>query len=1323
MKRWIKYIFLLLAGLVVLCLVLVAIVLVTFDNDDYRRLVTRGVGFFTDYSVTIEGPFALELSAEPSLSAESIQFHPGVDGSPPPVKTIGKLHIQIALTPLLRGIVLIRQLLAEDVAMAVTIEDEAESEDGQGFIGQAAPDVNLPIMESVRLRNVHLDVIDAAADRTVEIRLRNFDIDDIRDTGPLFINGEGSVSGNDFKIDGRLGALAAMLRGAEPFPISLNLTSSGFGLSISGTVEDLVDGEGLKLRLRGEAGELSNLLKLLQMEVPPLGHLKLEAGITHDIDAPRVSYFDVKLFGESRVEFAVNGAIANAITGQGADIQFSGSCENPDIFKLLLPGDLPALSRIRMAGKLYEGQGEFAVENLTVDALADHGLAVNADGRIGLGDNFSQPAVKDLDVNIKLTAPNSALLKPYVTDSLPEMGPVTVQARLTGPLMQLSLEDITIEAGGTGPLRLSAQGRIGRLPGAADMTVSEMDLTASLQARNVRLLTSGFGIEVPDLGPASLRTRIRGSSQRFELTEIDAYTAHPKGLKVGLKGKIAFEQNKKSGLLGNLDLQARIDAPTTAAAFAPLGITALPHLKPLRASARVEGTTEVLSLKNISLSIGQSSQISMEAKGDIGRIPLEGDRPISDVKLSALLQTEKTSALSKFLGASVPELGPLKATGRINDHQGIFGLRDINILVGDEKKATLSVTGTVASVLKNYGVAVDGIDLTVAARDLDLQPFSESLGQALPDVGPLNGSFQLTGNPAQLAISKITLSTKSPRGLTMSATGGVERIRLAGEKPLEGASVSFTAEAPGPRALPGLGDLDFPDLGPLQMKASINDRSGNLDVETFDIRSGSGKKAFFRMQGRILQISDPRQMTLETTFETASKPWIETYLRQPEAKNLPLAGAMKIRSAADGMLIEELWFGTADGKRLVLEAQGKLTNLSTSPEADFQLVATVPDPAVAGSMVGISLPPLNSLAIKGRLSGNAQKAAYEGEIHIGETTLKSKISGAFAARRPRIEARFASASVNLDNMGIYPEAPTESSAQTSEPQSPRRDRLFDDAPMSFEALKALDLYFDLDADKLIGRNITVEKLDLDIVLENGRLRVHPASMAYTAGFTSSEFIIDTSGATPEFILKVTGEDIDVDDILAYAHEPIILSGSLNLVIDLHSSGTSPREIASNLKGEIGMALEDGRIRRIINFLSVDAFDALLTTTRRSRFTDLHCMINQIQFKDGVGDIEIFFMDTPKIRATGAGNVNLAEETIDIVLHPEAKRRLFRKGSALRINGPLTGPSVIMMPLSEAVMLYGDIFMPYVTIPARALGYLWSLIRNDNPPTPCVFEKK
>jgi len=89
-----------------------------------------------------------------------------------------------------------------------------------------------------------------------------------------------------------------------------------------------------------------------------------------------------------------------------------------------------------------------------------------------------------------------------------------------------------------------------------------MDLTASLQADNTRLLASGFGIEVPELGAVSLQTRIRGSSERFELTEIDARTVQAEGLKIGLTGKIAFEQHPKSGLLGNMDLQARLDAPT-----------------------------------------------------------------------------------------------------------------------------------------------------------------------------------------------------------------------------------------------------------------------------------------------------------------------------------------------------------------------------------------------------------------------------------------------------------------------------------------------------------------------------------------------------------------------------------------------------------------------------------------------------------------------------------------------------------------------------------------------------------------------------------------
>jgi uncharacterized protein involved in outer membrane biogenesis len=229
-------------------------------------------------------------------------------------------------------------------------------------------------------------------------------------------------------------------------------------------------------------------------------------------------------------------------------------------------------------------------------------------------------------------------------------------------------------------------------------------------------------------------------------------------------------------------------------------------------------------------------------------------------------------------------------------------------------------------------------------------------------------------------------------------------------------------------------------------------------------------------------------------------------------------------------------------------------------------------------------------------------------------------------------------------------------------------------------------------------------------------------MVYAAGFTEIGFTLDASGPIPAFDLKITGEDIDVEDLLATAHEPIILSGELSLVVDLHSVGRSKRELASNLAGEFSLAIENGRIRRIVNFLSTDALNLVFATADRRQHVDLNCLVSKIHFQDGVGDIDILFMDTPRIRAKAAGNVNLASESIDIVINPEQKRRLLRRqASAVRINGPLTQPSFRALPLAEAARLSGKILMPYVFLPERALGNLWYLIRKDRNASPCARE--
>ncbi len=1323
--RWIKIILIVMGGLVSVGLVLIAIALLTFGHEDYRRIVTRAATRLTGYAITVDGPFSLNLSSEPSLSAEMIKIASEPDKSPPPVTKIGKLRIQVALWPLLTGTLVVKELLVDDVKMAVTIGEGSDPGGHRGDGRRTPEEIDIPILENVRLYNLHLDVIDAAADRRVEVRLQQFHIGDDRENGPLFVKGKGTISGTDFDLDGRLGAVATIFSKADPYPVDFTFRSGGMSLLATGSIENVLDGQGLALHLSGEAVEISNLFKLLKIEAPPLGDLKFQSAITGDLAAPKVSDISVIIVGGTQLELAIEGAVDNAITGEGAKIQFSGSCENPEVITWLIPGDLPEVQRINVAGELRETDGRLALEKLTVQADAAQELSATADGRIGLGESLGVLAITDMAIDIALSMPNTDILRPYGIDWPTDMGPLFIRGRLTGPLNGLAVEDIYFEAVGPGSLQLTSRGRIGRLftGPEADHAVSQIDLTVRLQTEATHLLASGFGLNIPELGALSLTTRIKGALDQFQLTEIDGQTSSAQGLQISLAGRIDIERHPESGLIGKLDVRTRIAAPSVRVATAPFGRVDLPDLKPFRADARIGGSLEALSLNQLLLSAGRSGPLRLEITGDVANLSLDS-RQASGVRLQTLMAADSTAALSTLVGSSIPDFGPLKATAHITDRNGTYGARELDLVIGNAKAAALTATGRIASLVKTGAVLIEGIDLTAIARDFPLQPLSDLLGRNLPDMGTLNGRFRIAGNPKQLAISKADLTILSPQGLRIDAAGGIRHIRMKARKPLAGVDFSLSATAPGWGALPVVAGLDLPDLGPLHLKAAINDRSGSLDVDAFEIRDSAPQQGRLRVQGQIRHIGDVKRMALEATIETASRPWVTHYLQPQEVMTVPLEGTIRAAGDADGIRIDEIRLATADGERLALNARGRILNLSASPAIDLMLEANISNPPVIESMTGISLPPFSPVTLNGRINGDAKKIGFSGKTQFGDTVFDSTVSAAFAGPRPLIVVTLASKNVRLEHIGIVPQSPPAPSETPSENQTPADGRLFDDTPLSLNLLKSVDLIFSLDAGNLAGRDISIDNLDLDVTIENGRLRVFPASLTYLAGFTEFDLTFDASGPTPVFDLKISGEDIDIEDLLATAHEPIILSGELSLVVDLHSVGRSKHELASNLVGEFSLALENGQIRRIVNFLSTDALNLVFATADRRQFVDLNCLVSKIQFQDGVGDIDVFLMDTPRVRANAAGNVNLASERIDIVINPEQKRRLLRRqASAVRINGPLTQPAVRVVPLVEAAELYGTILMPYIFLPERALGNLWYLMRDDGNGSPCLREMR
>lgn len=137
-------------------------------------------------------------------------------------------------------------------------------------------------------------------------------------------------------------------------------------------------------------------------------------------------------------------------------------------------------------------------------------------------------------------------------------------------------------------------------------------------------------------------------------------------------------------------------------------------------------------------------------------------------------------------------------------------------------------------------------------------------------------------------------------------------------------------------------------------------------------------------------------------------------------------------------------------------------------------------------------------------------------------------------------------------------------------------------------------------------------------------------------------------------------------------------------------------------------------------IASDALDLLFTAPAKDTFTDLNCMAGRLDLEKGVGTIQVLYLDTPGVRARGFGSINLATETVDIVINPESKRRLFRRSSPVRINGQLKDPAVKKIPANEAAILAGQLAVPIIALPARALGILWSLIKEDKDEnSPCL----
>jgi hypothetical protein len=332
------------------------------------------------------------------------------------------------------------------------------------------------------------------------------------------------------------------------------------------------------------------------------------------------------------------------------------------------------------------------------------------------------------------------------------------------------------------------------------------------------------------------------------------------------------------------------------------------------------------------------------------------------------------------------------------------------------------------------------------------------------------------------------------------------------------------------------------------------------------------------------------------------------------------------------------------------------------------------------------------------LTGGGRQAAISGlDARFGDNRIAGDVAFDGTRIRPMVTAALTSPMLDVTpwmepagpdgGSGKAGDAPPHT-GQGSRPApeaavASRWKRLFSSDPLPLAALSALDADIDVALAQLMVRHLSFRDVRIKARLADGHLTAAPLS-AQVAGGTinaTAQVVADR----PKFALSAKARAIHYDSVLAQLGRPVVADGDADMDVDVAGVGQSLQEIMASLDGSVRAVTVGGTVRAnlldaLLSALGIDSGLGIGDTTRTIR-----CGVVDFAFRGGRGSSRALVFETPELAVVGAGEINLASETINLRLLPRAKVLDLVRVSAVpvEITGPLADPTIVVTPVGAA----------------------------------------
>ena len=357
-------------------------------------------------------------------------------------------------------------------------------------------------------------------------------------------------------------------------------------------------------------------------------------------------------------------------------------------------------------------------------------------------------------------------------------------------------------------------------------------------------------------------------------------------------------------------------------------------------------------------------------------------------------------------------------------------------------------------------------------------------------------------------------------------------------------------------------------------------------------------------------------------------------------------------------------------------------------EISGQIRASGPDLADLYRLTRVSLPNTPPYSLAAGFARVGKDYAFR-RIHgrVGDSDLAGSISVDDKGARPFIRADLASRRLRLaDLSAVIGGAPRHAGGHTLSPaqkvMSARlaaEHRILPDATLDVRRIKAADARLTYRALSVEAGKLPVRALSFKLALEHGLLTIDPLSVRLPQGDLAGMIRLNARAATPVTSIDLRLANARLETLVGHRAAGVpAIEGGLYARAALTGAGSSIRAAAASANGSLTVVVPNGEIRKsLAELMGINAANGLfLLITKDHGQTPIRCAVADFRARNGVLGVQSMIIDTEVVQATGRGDIDLRDETMNMALSGKNKKfRLLRIGAPITVKGSLSSPKI------------------------------------------------